>query len=164
LQGVTSVSIDYGSGATWQDDRVRAYVESPGDITGWVGFDLSVIPVRAHVLSLDFILHHQVGYSNPYGGPITAVEYSSAWQWTRTSATQANLPRTALVSGKTSTFAVGDFNDFSVEVTLHDWSTDLSNRWLTLGVTNLMQSYSYVYFDGTDDALVAPQLDITTCE
>ncbi len=164
LVGVASTSLDYMGNATWGDDRLRAYVDSRTNTTGWVGFDLSSLPVQARVMSLHLVLHQQVGYSNPLNDPVVVVDYSEASNWSRVSATSDNVPRTAQVSGKTATFAVGTWNDFAVDVGARDWSTDLAKHWLTLGVTNVNPAYSYIYFDGTDDPSVGGQLVIETCE
>jgi hypothetical protein len=57
LVGVASTSLDYMGNATWGDDRLRAYVDSLTNTTGWVGFDLATLPVQARVISLHLVLH-----------------------------------------------------------------------------------------------------------
>jgi hypothetical protein len=142
---------------------VRAYVDATEDVTGWVGFDVSMIPPTATVLTIELELHHEVGFDNPKSSPLVVVAYSKAKRWTRASATANALPRSEVLPGKIASFQVGAWNDFVVQAT-RDWSFDFAQGWLTLGVTNVNPSYSYVYFNGSDLASQRPKLRIQTCE
>ncbi len=153
--GCNSEPSDYA----WQDDRVRAYNYDPTDISGWMKFDLSALPSDAEVLSASVSLYEEWGGTS--GSPELVFVESSDDAWTRETMTGAYPARGAQISGTTTVFFIDDWNTFELDTSLWDWASDVASGTATLGIDNVNNSYSYVYFHGSDIESQAPTLDLT---
>ncbi len=169
IDATTDVAIDNVSGNKGPINRLSAY-RNPGssleDVTGWSGYDLSGVPDNVDIDSITMSYHHEVGFSNPFSNPVVVVHYSTGNDWERDTVMLADLPRTEIVSDSYDTFTTDDWNAYSIDVAARDWTSDLSDDWITFGLTNTNDFYSYVYFFGTDDPATTPFLTIegTLCE
>ena len=159
------MSLNYGTSPQekWNDNWVRAYF-SPGgsgnfDIVGLVGFDLSKIPDSAIIKEIGLDLHYKLN-TTIQGTPITVIQYSTANNWTRSSSSVETIPLTQIVSSTTSRFPKNEVSTFQIDVGARDWSTDLADDWITLGIDNIVEEYTYVYFEGVGNFETNPRLEI----
>ncbi len=157
-----TLTVDYTNGTIWRDNRVRAYQSPPGyDAVGWSRFDTTAFADATTITDITLLLHGEDNFGSPSGNPETAIFHSSANIWDRATSTDADLPRGAEVS--TSTALVFDptaYNSFPLDPTLWDFAGDQQDGVLTLGIDNILTTYSYVYFYGTDDPVTTPQLHV----
>jgi hypothetical protein len=165
--GADKVDVNYGSMAnTYTDNMARAYSGGPSsgfDITGWFKFNTTGVPAAAQVTMMQLSAYAVPDFSSPYQSPNVAISYTTNHTWTRSTATQANMPRTAQVTGGFGVPTVSAFNTYTIAPGARDWSSDFQAGVLTLGVTNVNPNYSYAYFRGTDTT-EKPTLTIVTCE
>ena len=163
VYGIESVSLDHtGQHAPYNErDVLRAYTSSTQDTTGWIGFDMSNIPDNLLISDMALNLRHTTWYRSPKNDPETVIVYSTANHWSRMEADITTIQRGDAVSDITSEFIVDDWNTFPIDVNSHNWTEDLDDNWLTLGVDEINENYRYMYFYGTDDASTRPSLQIT---
>lgn len=169
LSAAVSVSVPYPNGTIYNDDNTRAYSNptgncggtTPCDITGWYGFDTTSIPDSAVIVSMTLRAY----MTTLVGAPTLQVYSSTGNNWTRAAATPASLPRTTAVSAVFSpTSGVNSFVPFSIDVGAQDWSPDLVDNWISLGLDNTNLAYTYSYFAGSDTANRATlQIDYLYC-
>lgn len=158
---------------SYRDNMTRAYsnptgncggLDPPCDITGWMGFDLTPIPDGALIQAMSV---HAFATTVAMG-PLVRLQYSTANNWTRASTAPAALVRTvAEVSAPVALTAANQGTFVSIPVTLGaaNWSVDLADNWLTLGIDNPLTAYTYAYFAGSDLGMPdnRPYLQITYC-
>ena len=144
---------------TGKDNRIRAFNKGDYDVTGWMNFDLFGLPLDATILSAKVSLFEEWGEA--YGGPELVFVESSDDAWTRETMTGAYPARGAQISGITTVFFIDDWNTFELDTSLWDWASDVASGTATLGIDNVNNSYSYVYFHGSDTESQAPTLDLT---
>lgn len=142
------------------DDRLRAYVSFPTVFDGFMRFDISSIPDNAFIQALTLTTYHEFGFSNPLGTPIVSIYEVSSDSWSRTagSPTLGNVLSPAYTS-----FPAAEGVAFTWTLTpgLIDWQTHLADNTLSLAMHNSDSGYSYVYWHGSDNASLAPQLNFT---
>jgi hypothetical protein len=154
-----SVSINQLDGFKWIGDSVRA-VEEPAvfDSTGWVGFNIDSLPDTLQITDMTLYLYHE----SIAGSPSVRVWYSTGNNFTWIDASTSTLPRTQVVSG-IYTSLISNWNAFTINVGARDWSTDLADNWITLGVDNVNNSgLNYINFYGASNAM-RPYLVINGC-
>ena len=157
-----SLTVDYTSGTVWRDNRVRAYQSPPGyDAVGWQRFDTATVAGATVINEITLHLHGENAFGSPNANPETAILHSTANLWTRVSSTDADLPRGAEVSvAPTLNFDPTTYNAFPLDPLSWDLQGDLQDGVMTLGIDNILATYSYVYFYGTDDPATIPQLHV----
>lgn len=171
LPAMESVSVNYRvGGSVYRDNNVRAYSNptgscgggSPCDITGWLGFDTSSIADTDAIAAMTLVLDT----NTVSGAPTVRVQYSAANGWARTTVTQADLPRTNPQVSQVVTMVggdVGSFKAFPIDTSNQDFTPDLVDNWLTLGVDNSNLAYTYAYFSGANTGVDQAFLEVTTC-
>lgn len=168
LTAVTSLSVNYPSGGTYNDNSTRAY-QNPGstgcaggggcDITGWIGFNTSTIPDTATITAMTLR-----AYANTVQmGPTVRLQYSTINNWNRT--TPGTMFPRSVPAASTSALAqtVNAYNAHTVNVGSFNWAADLADNWMTLGLFNTSTAYSYAYYDGSDATGNRPTLTVTYC-
>lgn len=143
---------------TWNDDRLRAYYSS-GYLDGFMKFDLSEIDDNSIINAITLTTFHESGFGNPHNDPLVSLYHVDNDAWARGS---SHPGLNNLVSGNYSGFPGGEgvAYDWVFDVSAFDWSTDLFDNTLSLGMRNEKTSYSYVYWHGSDNSLFAPKLTI----
>jgi hypothetical protein len=161
-----SGSVSYGSVKTvWADNRVRAETDGSSlDVVGWLLFDLSAIDPSAEVTSATIELHEEWGSVG--GVPKLVFVESVSTGWSRSSLTATSVVKNGAVSAEYTSFTLGGWNTFSLDVSAWDWETALTNGEATLGADNVGWGTTFVYFHGPDTSGKVPQLDLETevCE
>ena len=97
------------------------------------------------------------------GTPHMEIVESTASGWTRSSTVAAggnSIPRGGAVSGQFTSFVIGTWNSFPLDVTLWDWAADIAAGSASLGIDNTNPSYTYVYFHGPDVSSMTPELEL----
>jgi hypothetical protein len=64
------------------------------------------------------------------------------------------------VSAQFTSFSLGSWNSFPLDVSLWDWSADIASGGASLGIDNTNSAYTYVYFHGPDVAAMTPELEL----
>ena len=156
-----SVSVSYSNNQVWNDNRVRAYTSNSLDVVGWMSFDLSNLTSSDTVTAATLHLHEEWG--SVAGTPHMEIVESTASGWTRSSTVAAggnSIPRGGAVSGQFTSFVIGTWNSFPLDVTLWDWAADIAAGSASLGIDNTNPSYTYVYFHGPDVSSMTPELEL----
>jgi hypothetical protein len=173
LTPVVVVSVDYGSlPRDSEDTRVAVSAgyahEHIHDFVGWMRFDLRGVPDRAVLTAMKVAL---VLIRPPTNIPQLALVYSTNDQWQAgelTSNTAESVPRTARVSGDLGpprparALYAADPARYAPY-----WPADLQDNALTLGITATNPPDSpeaWADFHGLGDPLLAPVLELETCE
>jgi len=163
VDAVQNITIDYIGATVWRDNRVRAYRSPPStDAVGWSLFDTTPLAALSTVTDVSLHLHGENAFGSPANNPETVIMVSSANAWDRATATDQDIPLDAEVS-MTSTliFDPTTYNEFVLDPTAWDVAGDIQDGFMTLGIDNILATYSYVYFLGTDNANTLPQLEVT---
>jgi len=154
-----SVSVSYPNNQVWNDNRVRAYTSGSLDVVGWMSFDLSNLASSDTITAATLHLHEEWGSVS--GTPYMEVVESTASSWTRAGVAGASsLPRGAAVSAQFTSFSIGSWNSFPLDVSLWDWTADIASGGASLGIDNTNSAYTYVYFHGPDVAAMTPELEL----
>ena len=161
-----SVCLDMTRGSVWRDNRVRAYTgsgASPLDIHGLLKFDFSKVPDASNILAVRMVLTLEHRYGSPRNKPVVDVFWSADDKWTRAAATKANGTPAAWVNWHVVDF-FGNVHVFPLDLAAHDFTADLKDDLVTLGIDNVNPAYSYVYFFGPtgSPAGPAPYLEVVT--
>ena len=155
---IENVTLDYIGNGIWQDSNVRAYNYPPNsDLSGWMLFDLSTIPQNREIKTVD-IQMFQMG--DAHNNPELVFWYSSFDNWTRENVLPGSIPRETIVSTSFNSFTGNTWHNYSLNTEMWDFSSDVSDGWLTIGLDNQSQAYSYVYFHGVDDPGTQPKLKV----
>ena len=146
-------------------NRLAAYVDPDNshitDATGWTGYDLSGLPEDFAVAEMSVNYYHEVGFANPINAPLTVIHHSFANNWSFASATPNDLARESVISGRTSEYAAGTWNSFTIDPDSFEWQKDFADGWLTLGITNTNSSYSHVLFYAAGFDFTTPYVELT---
>jgi len=167
LTAVQSLSVNYPAGGTYTDNNNRAYDNPSGgcagnptcDITGWSGFNMSVIPDTATITAMTMRNYA----TTVQMGPTVRIQYSTANDWTRATP-GTNIPRSVAQVSPPSTPAINVYNAHTIVVDSFNWQADLADNFLTLGVDNTNTAYSYAYYNGSDPGGNQPTLSVTFCD
>jgi len=170
IYATESISISYPdvAGNIYRDNLVRAYNHptgdcgsgTPCDITGWLEFDLTSIPDSASISTMTIYAYA----TTVFGAPTVRVQYSNGNNWVRDSVTQSDLPRTNVQVSNTVVPIFDAYNAFPITISTQDWSEDLIDNSLTLGLDNTNLEYTYSYFTGSDNPdSNGPYVEITYC-
>ncbi|MEZ4383829.1 MAG: hypothetical protein R3A79_21025 [Nannocystaceae bacterium] len=89
---------------------------------------------------------------------------SAVNDWTRAAAQPGDLTVSATVSATYDAFGLDAYNEFVLDPDAWDWSQDLVDDWLTIGIDEVAGGYRYVYFYGTDDPQTRPYVELDICE
>ena len=166
LQFVEYTNVNYLGATIAPAVDISAYSNgSSYDGVGWLLFDLTSIPADAEVLAATLSIHGYDGYSSPASSPEVDVVHSTDDGWTTAAGTASSaIARGDTVSSATTTSLYATaYNDFELDVTAWDWTTDLADGAVTLGVDNIKTTYSFMHFV-VDDAGQEARLDLTVCE
>jgi len=155
IPAVASDSLSYPSADFYADNIVRAYSNptgnclgnTPCDVRGWMGFDLSMLPANAVVVAATL----EAFATTVSGAPSVVVQRSAANDWTR-GAPGAFSTSDPVVSSPTSLSAadVSSRIAFALDISPEEWATDVADQWATLGFDNVVTDYTYAYFSGSD--------------
>ncbi len=161
-----SVCVDMTRGGVWRDNRVRAYTgsgSSPLDIHGLLKFDFSKVPDTSKILAVRMVLTLEHKYGSPKSNPVVDVFWSADDKWTRSNASRTSGKPAAKVGWHVIDFT-GNTHVFPMDLAAHDFSGDLKDDRVTLGIDNVNPAYSYVYFYGPagNPAGPAPYLEVVT--
>jgi hypothetical protein len=159
-----SVSVEYGTGTVNADNNLYAFLNSIAghDITGWMKFDVSVIPSSAIVQSMALTLS-PIATNQNGGTPNVEVIYSASTNWSRTSnATPAGIPRSGVVSSTMTAGACCAAESFPIIVSSHNWDLDFTAGTLTLGVTSTGPT-GFDQYTGSDPGGPRPRLVLQIC-
>lgn len=161
LMATDSKSIN-PAGSNWNDNRLRAYYNSStGPVDGFVKFNLSSIPDTAAIVRMVLTTYHEEGFGNPWGDPQVRIYRVAVDTWAR----GQNDPYPGLNEVLTPThsgFPSGNLIswDWDLDVNAANWSVDLVDNVLSLGMHNLNTVYSAVYWYGSDTLPAPPRLEI----
>lgn len=149
------------NGNTWMDNRVRAYnyPTSNQDIVGWMKFDLSRVPSTAEVTKATMRLHEEWGRT--YQNPEMVFVESDDNDWTRSTITGDSPPKGEEISESYTSFTIDGWNTFEIDPLLWDWGADIDAGTATIGIDNIAERYSYVYFHGPTATGMEPELELT---
>jgi hypothetical protein len=172
VQAAESVSLDYNSSGQDMDagNMLWAYLGPAEQYIGWMSFGLQFIPKGAHLTkaTLNLFMVQATG-----GVPTLAIDYSPTTGWTRKSKASDVSNGGAISTGGPylTPNAAPASTPYTLDVTSHDWATDIGNGTVTLGVENTSVAAaavtSKVEFHGVDNAtspdLTRPTLDVEFC-
>jgi hypothetical protein len=137
-----TVSLNYSkmgsntdAGATVPDDILSASVAPQKRFIGWMKFGLRFIPKNFTVMSatVNLILSDASG---PV--PKLVVEYSKVDGWTRQTTDSSEVTDDGTISAEfdATPQAAPAVNAYSLDVTNHDWSSDVTDGTITVGIDN----------------------------
>jgi len=166
LPAVTNQTVDYDGVLGIAPNRIAAYWSNGTDTVGWVLFDLAQVADLVHLDQMTFILHGENLFGSPQNNPETVILRSPDDAWDRNNADKYTISIGEEISPVVTTqFDPTTWNEFDLDPGLWDWSGDVQDGFLTVGIDNILVTYSYVYFLGIDDPQTAPQLRVvgTSC-
>jgi fibronectin type III domain protein len=170
LLAVDSCSVQYGTPPLSSPDGNIEATRDPrvfnSDLRGWAKFSLGTVPSWAVITSMTLTLNAGSVDIGTAPTPVLEIWYSSDDGWTRAAIpTPADIAATVVVSGQFGAGAVG-FQNFTINVGARDWSGDVQDRFITLGIRNVNTNYSSNIYYGSDNnpAGTAPFLTLGTCE
>lgn len=155
-------SISLSAANSWRDNRTRAY--GAGEITGFMLFDVSAIPDTDVITAMTLKCYLENDFGNPRDNPIVDVYYSADDGWTRAAANPGDLSLDTLLLNDVTFPAFVSEYDFVLDVTAHDWTTDLADNEICIGLFNDVDYYSFLYVFGAygDPAGTPCELTIET--
>ena len=175
INAVDWASVQYGTTAFDQStvSLMEAYKDNRFgtnyDISGWAKFSISQLPDWASVTAISL-----TAFVNDAGGATAAsvvVHVSNSDDWSHAgNPTAAQIPRTTVLSGAVPAGSVGNPQTFPLNVVARDWSQDVKDHYITLGISNAAtlpaNSSSFAYYYTADNAPpgTAPYITITSCE
>lgn len=122
------------------DNVLRAYRGVDGGrVDGFMMFDVSSIPDNAVFTSMTLKTYHYLNSSSPYNDPEVRIYH-------------VNEP----VSGVYTGFPSGDAEPYDWEIQAFNWANDLTDNVLSLTMRNEKNSYSFVYWYGSDAPFPSP--------
>lgn len=158
-------SVSLNESSTWQDNRLRAYWSSGlSNVNGFLLFDVSDIPDSDEIISMTLRCYLENAFGSPANNPVVDVYYSGDDGWTRGTVVGGQLSLDLLLADDVPFGAYTPSYDFVLDVDAHDWSTDLADNQICIGLKNDVSYYSYVYFFGAygEPSGPPPELSIET--
>ena len=158
-------SVSMNETIVWPDNRLRAYWSSSLlNVDGFLLFDVSGIPDTETVVSLTLRCYLENSYGSPYSGPVVDVYYSGDDGWGRDTVPAGQLSLDVLLASDILFSSYMPYYDFVLDVDAHDWSVDLLDNEICIGLRNGVSYYSYVYFFGAygEPIGLPPELTIET--
>jgi hypothetical protein len=131
------------------------YLNESFSAYGFIKFDLSSVPDDAILTAITLTTYHyrNPGFpKSPYNNPTVNIMYSSDDSWVRGATTDLSLLGEILSNGNTG-FPTGDKVPYvwTLDTNAHDWSSDLSDNFLTLVLGLVESDYRFVYFYGSGE-------------
>jgi Fibronectin type III domain len=136
------------------------------DLRGWAKFSLGTVPTWAKITSIVLTLTAQQVNIGNTPTPVVEIWYSADDGWNRAMIPTANdIHATTVVSGQYPSGVVGKQN-FTLNVGARDWSGDVADRYLTLGIRNVNTNWSSNLYASSDNnpAGSSPYITLGTCE
>lgn len=158
-------SINDVTGTNLNDNRLRAYWNN-GYYDGFMKFDFSVIPSGSIITAMTLRTYHELGFSNPVGGPSVRIYRVSTDTWSRASTIDPHPGLNEILTLPQTGFPSADLTpvDWALDVNAANWSVDQTDGTLSLAMRNengAQGIYSYVYFYGSNAAPAPPELKVT---
>ncbi|MHC4575620.1 MAG: DNRLRE domain-containing protein, partial [Planctomycetota bacterium] len=148
-------------GQNWNDNRLRAYYKVDIDhIDGFMKFDLSSIPDAAVITSMTLTTY----YEGPaYQNPNVRIYRVADDSWSRASTVDPHPGLDQVLTPAHTSFPDTPLAPYtwSLDVNAADWTLDLLDNVLSLGMRNENETYSYVYWCGSDPSPAPPELTVT---
>ncbi len=152
------------TGQNWNDNRLRSYTNPPGIISldGLMKFDFSAIPDGATIEAMTLVTYHEEGFGNPSNDPQVSIFRVANDSWSRGPTDPhpgLNEELTEIKSG----FPSGNLTpyEWELDVNAANWDDDLDDDVLSLAMRNHKDTYSYVYWHGSDQNPAPPKLFVT---
>jgi hypothetical protein len=92
--------------------------------------------------------------------PTLRLWYSSYDNWDRQNVQPWDITQDTVVSNIYNSFTPYDWNTFELDLGTWSVADDLTDGWLTVGIDNPTNTYSYVYFHGPDAPGMVPYIDV----
>ncbi|MFT4940662.1 MAG: hypothetical protein ACI88A_003719 [Paraglaciecola sp.] len=152
-----TVTDSKNSDRSWSDNILRTYYkDNIGYLDGFIKFDLSGIDNNSVINSITLTTFNK---NNSTNDPQIRLYHVNNDTWARGSSYPGlNESVSDIHSG--FTVADGAAHDWALDVSTFDWSADLLDDSLSLGMRNEKTSYSYAYWYGNDNSQFAPTLTI----
>lgn|GEM_PF-3589767 len=170
LYAIDSCSVEYGtppqSAANGQIEATRDPRLYNVDLRGWAKFSLGTVPAWAVIKSIRMTLTAGSVSIGNTPNPTLEMWYSKSDGWSRAAIpVAADIEATQVISGQYGPGAVGK-QSFDVNIGARDWSADVTDRYLTLGIRNVNTNWSSNLYYGSDNSPAgsAPFLTLGTCE
>jgi hypothetical protein len=167
VQAQESVSLDYNPSGSTMDagNALWAYATDQDHFIGWAKFGLRFIPQKTFTVTKATLNLTLVQANNPV--PELQTRYSKVDGWTRTSAT-SEVSADDIMSDPIPGKPTAGVNAYPLDVTKHDWDTDLNDGTITLGIENVTaMATSRVEFAGVNKGVAMdgtrPTLDLELC-
>jgi len=167
VQAQDSVSLDYNSSGPTMDagNALWAYATDQDHFIGWSKFGLRFVPQKTFKVTQATLNLTLVQVNNLV--PALQTRYSKVDGWTRAS-TAGEVSIDDVMSGAVAAKPVAGVNSFPLDVTNHDWDSDLVDGTITLGIENVATTgTSRVEFAGVNKVAATdgarPTLDLELC-
>jgi hypothetical protein len=167
VQAQDSVSLDYNSSGPTMDagNALWAYATDQDHFIGWSKFGLRFIPQKTFKVMKATLNLTLVQANNPL--PELQTRYSKVDGWTRTSVA-SEVSADDIMSQAVMMKPVAGVNSYALDVTSHDWDSDLNDGTITLGIENVAgNGTSRVEFAGVNKGAASdptrPTLDLELC-
>lgn len=151
------------AGQNWNDNRLRAYFsDGISHVDGFMKFDFSGIPDGASITGMVLTTYHEEGFGNPLNDPQVRIYRVANDAWQRGN-NDAHPGLNEVLTDVHAGFPSGNLvpYDWELDVNAADWRQDLDDDMLSLGMSNVKESYSYVYWHGSDPQPAPPKLKVT---
>jgi hypothetical protein len=172
INAVDSASVEYGSLVqTFPEPSIYGYRGDNSDLRGWAKFALSLVPTWAQFTSMT--LYMKVGSSGGSPTPVLEIWYSQSDGWSRNMNGGAgpqpvDISPTLLVSAQSGPGVNGSYQGFSILVGARDWSGDIADGFITLGVRNeavlASNTNSTAQYYSSDSVATGPYIVAGACE
>jgi len=129
---------------------------------GIVKFDLSAVPDDATITAMTLRTFHESLFGSPFDNPRVQIFRSSGDSWSNDNQTDLHPGLQEPLTDIHISFPLADRApyDWSLDVEAADWSADLLDDTLTLVMSNVNTSYSYVNWYGSNPSGAPPTLTV----
>jgi hypothetical protein len=167
LYAVDTCSVQYGTPPMTVAETTMEATRDPRtnnvDLRGWAKFSLASLKPWSRIDGVGLYLNAQQ-VNGGTAAPMIEVWYSQDDGWSSASIpTAVDIDPTTLVAGPYDAGSVG-WQQFDPDVTLHDFSADIADGYLTLGIRNATADYSYNLYAGVGDPTTTPYVFLSVCE
>jgi len=148
-------------GQNWNDNRLRAYYDlTLYHVDGFMKFDLSSIPDSAVITSMTLTTYYE---PDKYSDPNVRIYRVGDDSWSRASTGDPHPGLNEVLTPEHTTFPDTDLapHTWPLDVNAADWTMDLLDNVLSLGMRNEKSDYSYIYWYGSDSSPAPPVLRVT---